>query len=390
MRRFLTVVTLLTLASLIFSTPVLAQSSEPPSESPQLVLFTSYPSQIVGVGETVSISLKLRAIGVAQIVRLEMKELPEGWIATFRGGSTDIQSVYVEPGSDASITLRLEPPAGVAGNTYRFVVLARGELSRTEFPIELTVKEKLPSRLSLKTDLPTMRAAPTATFRYSATLKNEGDEDLTVNLGAEAPTGFQVTLKVGGNEVTSLPLERNQSKTLSIEAKPYMELPAGQYRITVWARGGDLEANIQFTAEIVGQPELTLTTPDGRLSGRAYAGRESPLKLIVRNTGTAPARGLELSSSEPSGWSVQFDPKRIDEIPVNQQVEVTAKIRPADKAVAGDYMVTMRVRAEEGPNKSAEFRITVLTSTLWGVVGVALVAVAVGVVALAVSRFGRR
>jgi uncharacterized membrane protein len=65
-------------------------------------------------------------------------------------------------------------------------------------------------------------------------------------------------------------------------------------------------------------------------------------------------------------------------------------IKPADKAIAGDYMVTITAKPEKESSKSVDFRITVRTSTLWGVVGVALIAVAVGVVAIAVLRFGRR
>ena len=59
-------------------------------------------------------------------------------------------------------------------------------------------------------------------------------------------------------------------------------------------------------------------------------------------------------------------------------------------AVAGDYMLTITARPQDGSSKSVDFRITVLTSTLWGVAGIGLIAVAVGVVALAVGRFGRR
>lgn len=135
---------------------------------------------------------------------------------------------------------------------------------------------------------------------------------------------------------------------------------------------------------------MTITAPDGRLSGEAYAGKETPLKLVVRNTGSAPARNIELSASQPSGWSVVFEPQQIAEIPTDQQVEVTAKVQPTEKAVAGDYVVTVRAHPEGGASESAEFRITVLTSTLWGVVGIALIAVAVVVVGLAVMRFGRR
>ena len=53
-------------------------------------------------------------------------------------------------------------------------------------------------------------------------------------------------------------------------------------------------------------------------------------------------------------------------------------------------MVTLRAQSENAPSESAEFRVTVLTSTMWGMVGIGLIAVAVVVVGLAVMRFGRR
>jgi uncharacterized membrane protein len=110
---------------------------------------------------------------------------------------------------------------------------------------------------------------------------------------------------------------------------------------------------------------------------------------VILNRGSAPARNVKLNAFEPSGWEVTFDPEEINEIPPDGSAKVTAKIKPSTKAVAGDYMVTINARAE-GASDSAEFRITILTSTLWGVVGVALIAVALGVVVLAVARFGRR
>jgi uncharacterized membrane protein len=97
-----------------------------------------------------------------------------------------------------------------------------------------------------------------------------------------------------------------------------------------------------------------------------------------------------MSATAPSGWTVSFDPKVIDQIPAGNQVQVTANLTPADKAVAGDYIVTVHAKPVDGSTKSADFRITVSTSTLWGIAGIALIAVAVGVVAMAVTRFGRR
>jgi len=132
-----------------------------------------------------------------------------------------------------------------------------------------------------------------------------------------------------------------------------------------------------------------VTTPDNRLSGNATAGSSSPLKLVVKNNGSAPARNVTFSASEPTGWEVKFTPERADEIPANGQAEVTASLKPSDKSLSGDYMVTMTASAGDASG-SADFRITVGRSTLWGFAGVLLIAVALGVVTFAVNRYGRR
>jgi len=360
-------------------------------EGQGLLLFCDYPARVAELGETVTFNLTLRlTASTPQTVYLDVKGLPEGWEATFRGGGNVVRAVYVEPEKDASVSLRVVVPENVPGDTYRWTVTARGEGVSAEFPLELTVAAKLPARLSLSVDLPTLRGAATTTFRYDATLKNEGDEETTVNLQASAPQGFLVSFKYMGQDVTSLPVGANESKRISIEARAYTQIPAGTYPIEVAAVGGESQANISLVAEVTGQPDLTIRTPDERLSTQVYTGRETPIQLLVQNNGTATALNVELSASPPSGWSVRFEPDRIPEIPAGQQVEITMHVKPADKAVAGDYMLTVRARPQEGGYESADFRITVLTSTLWGVVGILLIAVAVAVVAWAVMRFGRR
>jgi len=360
-------------------------------EGQGLLLFSDYPARVAELGETVTFNLTLRlTASTPQTVYLDVQGLPEGWEATFRGGGNVVRAVFVEPGKDATVSLRVVVPENAPGDTYRWTVVARGEGASAQFPLEVTVAAKLPPRLSLSVDLPTLRGSATTTFRYDANLKNEGDEETTVNLQASAPQGFLVSFRYMGQEVTSLPVGANESKRISIEARPYAQIPAGTYPIEVAALGGESEARVSLVAEVTGQPDLTITTPDERLSTQVYTGRETPVRLVVQNNGSAPALNVELSASAPSGWSVRFEPDRIQEIPVGQQVEVTMHVKPADKAVAGDYMLTVRARPQEGGYESADFRITVLTSTLWGVVGILLIAVAVAVVGWAVMRFGRR
>jgi uncharacterized membrane protein len=395
MRRIwsLTLLTMLaTLAFVVGSPPVLAQEGRQQATPQTLTLFTLYPSQEIAINEDVTFDLKLRGGNALQMVRLSVQDLPKDWTATFRGGGKVIQAAYVDPQSkdDTEVQLGIQPPKDVPANTYRFTVVASGAQEEARLPIELAVKQKLPPSLTLSVDLPTIQGTPDSTFSYNATLKNEGDEDLTVNLLAKAPQGFQVNFKLSGQDVTSLPLPANQSKTLSVEAKAFDQIQAGPYQFDVQAQGGKAEAGATLVADVIGQSQLTVTAPDDRLSGQAYAGSETPFKLILRNTGSAPVRNIKLSASPPSGWSVAFAPEQVPEVPSGQQVEVTANIKPDAQAVAGDYMVSMTAQPQDGASKAADFRITVLTSTLWGIAGIGLIAVAVVVVGLAVMRFGRR
>jgi uncharacterized membrane protein len=302
MRRSLSISLLTLMAFLLFYAPsaVQAQEATPTSTVPQLSLYTIYPSQVVGIGETVTFSLKLSVTNSPQTVKLEMKQAPSDWTATFRGGGNIIQSVYVQPGTDSTVDLRLDQPASVKAGTYDFVVSATGQNLQAQLPLEIVIKEKLPPRISLKTDLPTLKGTPSTTFRYNVTLKNEGDEDLTVNLVGQAPSDFQTNFTLAGQDVTSIPVAAGETKNLSVAVAPVGTVSAGTYPIVVQAQGGDAQASLSLSAEVTGQSVLDITSPDGNLKGNAYIGKDTPLKVTVRNTGSAPARGIDLSSSDPT------------------------------------------------------------------------------------------
>lgn len=394
MKKAFSILTALVLITLLTATTATAFAQEeqptPPPKPTPLTIYTEYPSQLIGFGEVVTLTLRLRA-DKAQTVQLEVQNLPKGWNASFRGGSRIVESVYVNSMNEAKVDLRLEPPADVKPGKYELTVNAIGEGEKSALNLSFTVKEKLPPRLTLSVDgLPTKRGSPNTTFNFTANLKNEGGEDLIVTLMAAQPKNMQISIQSGGQDVNELELAANESKSLTIKADPLINLEAGDYPFTVEATAGDVKTSLELTATVIGEGRLTVSGPDGRLSSEAYAGQESPLKVVLKNNGTAPLRGIELTSSEPSGWSVSFDQAQILEIPAGESVEVTARIQPPEKAVAGDYVVTINARPVDSSQVSAEFRITVLTSTLWGAAGIGLIALAVGVVGIAVVRYGRR
>ena len=385
--RFLIPIILLMALVLAWAPPVLAQEGIPPET---LSISTTYPSMVIGIGEAVTFNLDIRS-PIPQIVELEVADLPQDWTAEFRGDGRIIESVFVGE-QPVQVELRVTPPDTVSAGTFGLTAVAVGSSSRSEFPIELIVKDKVPAQLSFETEFPTLRGGSESPFNFSTTLKNDGDEDITVSLLADAPKELAVTFKSAGKDITNLPtdIKSGASERIDITAQPLTTLPVGTYPINILAQGETAQADLTLAAEVTGQPALTITTPDERLSGDAYLGRSTPIKLILRNTGNSPAAGVTLSASSPAGWTVTLNPEQVVEVPAEGEVEVTANVRPAEKAVSGDYMITFRAQPNEGASKSADFRVTVRTSTLWGVVGIALIAVAVAIVGLAVVRFGRR
>ena len=62
---------------------------------------------------------------------------------------------------------------------------------------------------------------------------------------------------------------------------------------------------------------------------------------------------------------------------------------PSEKAVAGDYVTTLRAAAR-GESATPIFASPFRPRPLWGVVGVGVIAIALLVLVGAVARFGRR
>lgn len=368
---------------------VLPQQEQPP----HLEISTSFPSQVVRAGETVSLILDIKNVGLPdQIVDLEVASLPDGWSASLLGGGRLVHSAYIEQDSSRAVTLKIVVPDDIQTGSYPILVAARGQDSQDQLEIQLIVGEMLPPQLSLEADLPVLKGTPDSNFSYRVKITNDSEQDLLVSFDIEAPEFLDITVEkaYGGQELASLPVKAGDTEDIDLKVHPLAQAPAGEYPIYLRVQSAEVSETIELTAIITGKPDLSLTTPDGRLSATATAGRENAVELILRNAGTAPALAIEMRSSPPSGWEVSFDPETIEALQPGEEASITAHIKPPEKAIAGDYSITFRAMPEEGANEVAEFRITLQTSTVWGVVALVLIAAALGVVALAVSRFGRR
>jgi uncharacterized membrane protein len=234
-----------------------------------------------------------------------------------------------------------------------------------------------------------MAGAANSTFTFNAKLRNYTEGSQAYALNAAAPPGWKVSFKANYKQVSSINIEPGHTQDISIEVDPPDETPAGTYKIPVTASTGATSADLGLEVGITGSYGLTLSTPTGLLSTSAVAGSDKRLDLVVRNTGSADLKNIQLLSTLPANWNVSFDPARIDALPAGQTAQVTATLIPDGKAIAGDYMANLTARAAEA-SALAALRVSVETSWIWSWAGICIILVALGGVYYLFRKYGRR
>ena len=357
-----------------------------------LYLLTDYPAVSVRPGTTSTISLRLQNYGLPpERFALSVDGAPAGWTATLLGGGQPVAAAMPATDQSVSLQLRLDVPADADLSTKTLTVKADGEGNNLTLPITVSLAKELPAKLALTPQLPSLRGTPKSSFDYTIAVKNNSGRNLTVSLAAKAPQNFETsfTEAYGSQELSSVPIDAGASKDVKLKVRPPSSVDAGSFPVEVTASAADASAETELTLDIVGQPRLSIAGGDGLVSARAQAGQPSTVPVVISNDGSSAAEDVELSGSGPTGWKVEFDKKTVDRIAPGQTAEVNAMITPTEKSLAGDYMATIRA-GTRGETASQQFRVTVTTSTTWGLVGAGIIGAALLIMVGAVARFGRR
>lgn len=384
-RRAGLVLLLASLIALGTSPPVAAQEEAPDGVD----VLSPYLGVLVEPGDTASFDLEVRA-GPGERVDLAVEGVPDGWVAEIRGGGFVVDSVLFDEELIHDIELEVEVPATAAEGDYQLSVVARGEASSDTLDFEMRVAEAVGGGVSLNAEFPALRGPSDVVFSFTLELQNETSEEVQFGLQTQGPAGWQIDARPAGeSRAASVTVGAGGSERLTVEADPPDSASAGQYGVVVQAAGGGETATTELLVEITGSFGMALTTPDERLNLDVEAGTPSELQLMVFNEGTAPLVDVSLSATPPSGWDVDFSPANVDRIEPGSSAEVTAVVTPSSEAITGDYRITFRSNVPE-TSDSIEVRATVETSALWGLVGVAVILIALVALAVVFRRFGRR
>jgi uncharacterized membrane protein len=384
---------LIALVSTAFLAAAPAIAADTPKDVKGLFLLTDYPAMSVQPGTTSTVALRLQNYGLSpERYTLSVGDVPPGWSATLLGGGQPVAAAMPATDQSVSLQLRLEVPQTAGMGTKTLTVKAEGPGGTSvTLPIAVTLAKDLPAKLKVEAPLPALRGTPKSTFDYQLTIKNDSGRNITASFVADAPKNFETnfTENYGSQQLTSIPIDAGASKDVKLHVRPPSTAGAQRYPVSVTVTAEDASAKTSLSLEIVGQPQLTISSREGLVSAKAEAGKQTSVPIVVTNSGSAFADAVDLASSAPAGWKIEFEPKSIERIDPGKDAEVQALITPTAASLPGDYIATIRATSR-GEASSTQFRVQVLSSSTWIMAGAGIIGVAVLFMVAAVVRFGRR
>lgn len=384
LKKLITILTVLMLGSTIIPFNSLAAPGD-------LTLFTPYTGLSVTPGESVTYNVDVINAGSSvQNVSFEVKDLPTEWSYSIKASGNSIRQLSIKPKAEEQMTLEINVPLQIEKGDYRFQLVANGNSDdSSSLPFLVTVSEEGTFKTAFTTDQPNMEGHADANFSYTTHLKNHTAEKQRYAIQAQAPEGWNVQFKSEGNSVTSIEIEPNESKEIQVDVTPAENVTADTYPLPIIASSGGTSAELELEAVITGKHSIELSTPDGKVSTDVTAGSERTVELVVKNTGSADLHDIKLSASTPPNWESSFDHDTITTLAPGKSQTIKATLSASNDAIAGDYVTTFTARTAE-VSSEAPFRISVKTSTLWGLVGVAIILIVAFGLYYIVKKYGRR
>ena len=353
-----------------------------------LELISQYPAVAVAPGSDVSFDIDVTSNTLAR-VDLEVNGTPQGWTASLLGGGNVVDGVLVQAGEATTIRLDVSVPADATG-THTITVDASDGSRTDSLAFDIRVSDEAAGDVGLTTNAPSLTGSSDETFTFRLTFRNDTPEDLVVSATAEGPTGWTVDAALAAeSQAASVEVEAGGTTNINVEVIPAEGVEAGTYPIRVEATAGSRSVAGDLAVVITGSYEMSLSTQDEVLSTRGAAGSAIRQQLVITNEGTAPLENVTFRATQPRDWTVTFEPETVPSVEPNGTATVTAVITPSGDAIAGDYEVSLVADATEVQD-TIDMRVTVETSLLWGIVGVAIIiAVFVGL-AWVFRQYGRR
>ncbi len=279
--------------------------------------------------------------------------------------------------------------------------------------------------LDIHTDYPGMTVKAGDSLTFNLGLDNSGaacDASLSV---VSMPEGWEGYISGSGSRISQIHVPNGTSTaTATFQVDVPAETADGTYEVVLEAKANDavydtLTLSLDVSQLEVSQGDFSSEYPEQEgMPGTTFSFNAT----LVNNS--AATQSYSLSAESPDGWQVAFQPSgqttqvaslelepaasqgmtitvtppnnnvsfdtpTIDVIEAGTTVEVTAHVTPSAQALTGDYVMTINADSSE-VSDSAEFRVAVETSMVWGFVAVLVIGALAAGIAWIFRKYGRR
>lgn len=319
--------------------------------------------------------------------------LPEGWSGVVKDSSGNIMdTVSLDQGGGQQMMLYLAIPRDAQPKPYNVTLSLTGvnPYFTDAATISVIVAAGSPVlRISAFTPHADVYAGKSAKYQFTVTNFGEADCLAVFNVTG-LPQGYAWTISdAQGNVLTQVYVPAGGSLTLylTVTVPPLAEPGALSFRLGVKAPSTSDE--VTFSLGILGKYALSFVTQNFYLE--TTPGSTATFELAVRNTGYSSLTNLILAAaSVPGGFTVSINPQNVLLLRPGETATFTVSLTTDPTVDAGDYYVTLTLRADQLDPVSRDLHVYVKATSSPAYIAIAIVAILAVAVLVAYRRFGRR
>ncbi|MEN6343540.1 MAG: NEW3 domain-containing protein [Methanospirillum sp.] len=228
--------------------------------------------------------------------------------------------------------------------------------------------------------------------QFDLQLKNIGRSDDTYRLGAEGvPENWYVRYRDRDDknvEIQEISLPAGETRQLSIEAIPNLNVPAGTYNLTATIESAGETYTRNLAIKLQGSYMMKVSS--GKYQYDLNRGDPLEFNFTVANEGNAGAlTNLNVTLIAPEGWSGVVSPSMVGSIPAGSNSTFSVNIIPPSSIAASEYRIGVRVVADQA-QEANEYRVITHEQSYTFIFGLMLLAGVGGGVWILFRKYRRR
>lgn len=299
-------------------------------------------------GDDVSFTLNVQNMGNGKDgASVTYSGVPSGW-----GAQLTYAHVDLPVHETGTTTLNLGLPAQVLAGPYWFNVTAVDD-GKPDIVKGKTLRvDVLPKYAVGISCLPcTASVDPAKTVTVPMTLLNKGNVPEIITVNGTAPADW-----VLAPDAASYPIGPYLSTGMNLSITPPAKTLAGNYDVTPMAHVGDVSApaTVNITINRLHGIEFSVEAPQMTVDD----GQDAIFSAGIINTGNGPEEVVIENVIAPPGWLAQGDTQELV-VPGFETYTLNLVVTTLHDTLAGQYNVTMRVRAKNVANLSDTVVLTV-------------------------------